>query len=174
MRLHVETADTDHVTTFGKGVEVGGRVSVVGAPAGTVEDILADLVAAGGTIADGVEVGGGGGFDQIDVDTELAEGLLNEFLEAVGVGDLRSRGTVVNDVEVDALGRPLGAKFELGLLEAFLSVFGVVPTILTVSGFDLDALGIEEVLNDPENEEVIAKVRAKVNDTMKNYPLFAY
>ena len=33
---------------------------------------------------------------------------------------------------------------------------------------------IEEVLNDPENEEVIAKVRAKVNDTMKNYPLFAY
>ena len=33
---------------------------------------------------------------------------------------------------------------------------------------------IEEVLNDPENEEVIAKVRAKVNETMKNYPLFAY
>lgn len=33
---------------------------------------------------------------------------------------------------------------------------------------------IEEVLNDPENENVIAKVRAKVNETMKNYPLFAY
>lgn len=33
---------------------------------------------------------------------------------------------------------------------------------------------IEEVLNDPENEEVIARVRAKVNETMKNYPLFAY
>ncbi len=33
---------------------------------------------------------------------------------------------------------------------------------------------IEEVLNDPENEEVIAKVRSKVNETMKNYPLFAY
>lgn len=33
---------------------------------------------------------------------------------------------------------------------------------------------IEEVLNDPENEEVIAKVRARVNETMKNYPLFAY
>lgn len=33
---------------------------------------------------------------------------------------------------------------------------------------------IEEVLNDPENEEVIAKVRAKVNETMKDYPLFAY
>lgn len=33
---------------------------------------------------------------------------------------------------------------------------------------------IEEVLNDPENEEVIARVRAKVNDTMKNYPIFAY
>ena len=33
---------------------------------------------------------------------------------------------------------------------------------------------IEEVLNDPENEEVIARVRAKVNETMKDYPLFAY
>jgi glycine hydroxymethyltransferase len=33
---------------------------------------------------------------------------------------------------------------------------------------------IEEVLNAPENEEVIARVRSKVNETMKNYPLFAY
>lgn len=33
---------------------------------------------------------------------------------------------------------------------------------------------IEEVLNDPENEEVIARVRSKVNETMKNYPLFTY
>jgi len=33
---------------------------------------------------------------------------------------------------------------------------------------------IEEVLNDPENDQVITKVREKVNATMKNYPLFAY
>ncbi len=33
---------------------------------------------------------------------------------------------------------------------------------------------IEEVLNAPEDENVIASVRQKVNDTMKNYPLFAY
>ena len=33
---------------------------------------------------------------------------------------------------------------------------------------------IEEVLNDPENEEVITSVRHSVNETMKNYPLFAY
>lgn len=33
---------------------------------------------------------------------------------------------------------------------------------------------IEEVLNAPEDETVIAKVRQKVNETMKNYPLFAY
>ena len=33
---------------------------------------------------------------------------------------------------------------------------------------------IEEVLNAPEDEHVIAKVRAKVNETMKDYPLFAY
>lgn len=33
---------------------------------------------------------------------------------------------------------------------------------------------IETVLNDPTNEEVIAAVRARVNETMKNYPLFAY
>ena len=33
---------------------------------------------------------------------------------------------------------------------------------------------IEEVLNDPQNEEVIASVRQRVNETMKNYPLFAY
>ena len=33
---------------------------------------------------------------------------------------------------------------------------------------------IEEVLNDPENEAVIAAVRARVNETMKQYPLFAY
>jgi len=30
------------------------------------------------------------------------------------------------------------------------------------------------VLNDPENEQVIAKVRGEVNETMKSYPLFAY
>ena len=33
---------------------------------------------------------------------------------------------------------------------------------------------IEEVLNAPEDEKVIANVRAKVNETMKDYPLFAY
>lgn len=33
---------------------------------------------------------------------------------------------------------------------------------------------IEEVLNNPEDEQVIAKVRAKVNETMSKYPLFAY
>lgn len=33
---------------------------------------------------------------------------------------------------------------------------------------------IEEVLNAPEDEQVISRVRAKVNETMKNYPLFAY
>ena len=33
---------------------------------------------------------------------------------------------------------------------------------------------IEEVLNAPEDEQVIARVREKVNETMKAYPLFAY
>jgi glycine hydroxymethyltransferase len=33
---------------------------------------------------------------------------------------------------------------------------------------------IEEVLNDPENEQVITSVRQRVNDKMKEYPLFAY
>jgi glycine hydroxymethyltransferase len=30
------------------------------------------------------------------------------------------------------------------------------------------------VLNDPENEQVIASVRQRVNEKMKDYPLFAY
>ncbi|MGN1244661.1 MAG: serine hydroxymethyltransferase, partial [Alloprevotella sp.] len=33
---------------------------------------------------------------------------------------------------------------------------------------------IEEVLNAPEDESVIASVRQRVNETMKQYPLFAY
>ncbi|MBR1469086.1 MAG: serine hydroxymethyltransferase, partial [Prevotella sp.] len=33
---------------------------------------------------------------------------------------------------------------------------------------------IETVLNAPEDEQVIAAVRQRVNETMKNYPLFAY
>lgn len=33
---------------------------------------------------------------------------------------------------------------------------------------------INEVLADPENDHVIKTVREKVNETMKNYPLFAY
>ncbi len=33
---------------------------------------------------------------------------------------------------------------------------------------------IETVLNAPEDEKVIAEVRARVNETMKDYPLFAY
>lgn len=33
---------------------------------------------------------------------------------------------------------------------------------------------IEEVLNAPEDERVIASVRQRVNETMKRYPLFAY
>lgn len=33
---------------------------------------------------------------------------------------------------------------------------------------------IEEVLNAPEDEKVIAPVRQRVNETMKQYPLFAY
>lgn len=33
---------------------------------------------------------------------------------------------------------------------------------------------IEKVLDAPDNEQVIAQVRAQVNETMKSYPLFAY
>ena len=33
---------------------------------------------------------------------------------------------------------------------------------------------IETVLSNVDNEQVIAQVRARVNETMKNYPLFAY
>lgn len=33
---------------------------------------------------------------------------------------------------------------------------------------------IEEVLNNPEDEKTITRVREKVNDTMSKYPLFAY
>ncbi|MBO6189388.1 MAG: serine hydroxymethyltransferase [Alloprevotella sp.] len=33
---------------------------------------------------------------------------------------------------------------------------------------------IEEVLNAPTDEQVIAKVRARVNDTMKDFPMFAW
>ena len=33
---------------------------------------------------------------------------------------------------------------------------------------------IEEVLNSPEDESVIANVRSRVNEMMKNYPMFAY
>ncbi|MBR1485436.1 MAG: serine hydroxymethyltransferase, partial [Prevotella sp.] len=36
------------------------------------------------------------------------------------------------------------------------------------------AAWIEEVLNDPTNEDVIASVRQRVNEKMKEYPLFAY
>ena len=36
------------------------------------------------------------------------------------------------------------------------------------------AAWIEEVLNAPEDEQVISKVRSEVNATMKDYPLFAY
>ena len=36
------------------------------------------------------------------------------------------------------------------------------------------AAWIEEVLNDPTNDEVIASVRQRVNEKMKEYPLFAY
>lgn len=36
------------------------------------------------------------------------------------------------------------------------------------------AAWIEEVLNNPENEAVIAKVRGEVNAEMQNYPLFAW
>lgn len=33
---------------------------------------------------------------------------------------------------------------------------------------------IDKVLSDPENEQTITNVRSKVNETMKEYPLFAY
>ena len=33
---------------------------------------------------------------------------------------------------------------------------------------------IEEVLNSPEDEKVISSVRQRVNERMKQYPLFAY
>lgn len=36
------------------------------------------------------------------------------------------------------------------------------------------AAWIERVLNDPENEDVIAAVRSEVNQLMANYPMFAY
>lgn len=50
---------------------------------------------------------------------------------------------------------------------------------ITTRGAKEDLMGliaklIEEVLNAPEDEAVITKVRTKVNETMRDYPLFAY
>ena len=50
---------------------------------------------------------------------------------------------------------------------------------ITTRGAQEDLMGliaelIEEVLNAPEDEAVITKVRTKVNETMRDYPLFAY
>ena len=50
---------------------------------------------------------------------------------------------------------------------------------ITTRGAKEDLMGtiaafIEEVLNAPEDEKVIASVRARVNDIMKDYPMFAY
>ena len=50
---------------------------------------------------------------------------------------------------------------------------------ITTRGAKEDLLGliaelIEEVLNAPEDEAVITKVRTKVNEKMRDYPLFAY
>ena len=69
---------------------------------------------------------------------------------------------------------------------AFLVVKGGVTRMLPVGTPAITTRGakedlmveiaemIEQVLNDPENETVIASVRARVNETMKKYPLFAY
>ena len=50
---------------------------------------------------------------------------------------------------------------------------------ITTRGAKEDLMGliaelIEEVLNAPEDEAVITKVRTKVNETMRDYPLFTY
>ena len=50
---------------------------------------------------------------------------------------------------------------------------------ITTRGAKEDLMGliaelIEEVLNAPDDEAVITKVRTKVNETMRDYPLFAY
>lgn len=50
---------------------------------------------------------------------------------------------------------------------------------ITTRGAKEDLMGliaelIEEVLNAPEDEAVITKVHTKVNETMRDYPLFAY
>lgn len=50
---------------------------------------------------------------------------------------------------------------------------------ITTRGAKEDLMGdivemIDTVLSNPEDEKVIASVRAKVNDTMKDYPMFAY
>ena len=45
---------------------------------------------------------------------------------------------------------------------------------ITTRGAKEDLMVLIAELIDPENEEVIARVRAKVNETMKNYPLFAW
>ena len=50
---------------------------------------------------------------------------------------------------------------------------------ITTRGAKEDLMGliaelIEEVLNAPEDEAVITKVRTKVNEIMRDYPLFAY
>ena len=53
-----------------------------------------------------------------------------------------------------------------------MQVAAMKPLALNEAGIAPEV--IEEVLNDPENEEVIASVRKRVNETMKNYPIFAY
>jgi glycine hydroxymethyltransferase len=55
----------------------------------------------------------------------------------------------------------------------------VGTTAITTRGMKEDEVGIivdliDEVIMDIDNEEVIGRVRSKVNKIMKNYPLFAY
>lgn len=89
-------------------------------------------------------------------------------------GKVAENALVAADITVNKNMVPFDSR---SAFQTSASVLALLPSPRVVPKEDLMveiAEMIEEVLNAPEDERVIASVRQRVNETMKQYPLFAY
>ena len=123
-------------------VEVCARISEVGAPTGTVEEVCVESFAVGCSVSGCIVISGCCCFYEVDDDFVSAEAIFDDLLYCLSLSCVSCRCGVVNNVDryrpVDCL-----SEFFFSLCKVFLCCFRCIPSVYTVGNVDvLVKLGI--------------------------------
>ena len=110
----------------------------------------------------------------LDGITDSTDASFNKLWERVKAGKVAEKALVSADITANKNMVPFDSRSAFQTSGIRLGTPAITTRGVKEDMMPFIAEMIETVLNSPEDEKVIAAVRSKVNETMAEYPLFAY